>query len=170
MISIKNKSVQVECLTLPEMATTKFGQKFIPEEMIWSISDGLQAFTFDFTKLNLSQRAIRGAKQALIWYLQNKAMGSSHNTFIRLKKLLSSINRSVEEIGGADILNFRASIPKKDAYLVGSLGAFFKKWHDLNGVGISHSVPEIYREMRIKGNAKGEAILTMDPFVGQLTE
>lgn len=166
----KNNAPLSSNLILPSLAVSKAGEKFNPEDECWKISDGLQIFSLDFSQIPLGSLAMRGCKQAFVWYLENKAIGTCKSTHTRLKRFLSFLARDVDEITGTDILNYRASLPGDKSYLIGSLGAFLKKWHELNGIGISDSAIAIYAEMRTKINQRGEAVLTMDPLMGPFTE
>jgi integrase len=52
---------------------------------------------------------------------------------------------------------------------LGSLSGFLKKWHRLGLPGVTADAISLLEELRIKGNQKGSAVLTLDPVDGPFT-
>jgi len=67
------------------------------------------------------------------------------------------------------IINYKAFLGK-DAWYLGSLKGFFKTWYKLGYCGIEDDAIKLLDSLRIKGNPKGHAVLTMDPINGPFTE
>ena len=76
---------------------------------------------------------------------------------------------SDRDVTSVDLLNYKASLTADVAWYLGSLRGFLRKWHRLGLPGVSDDAASVLRELRIKGNAKGVAVLTMDPVEGPYT-
>ncbi|EQD80311.1 site-specific recombinase, phage integrase family, partial [mine drainage metagenome] len=55
-------------------------------------------------------------------------------------------------------------------YYLGSLSGFLQKWHDLEVPGVTDDAVALLKQMRIQGNQKGEAVLTMDTENGPFSD
>jgi len=159
---------------LPAEVRTLNGAQFDPRADKWSYRDSTFNVSIDFNSLKASIELISSVKKALIWYAENKSPNHLMNMFSYFKRYLKhahqSCGESANNINIKDVLNFRASYSERDSYFLGSLSGFFQKWHDLGFPGVTDDAVALLKQLRIKGNRKGEAVLTMDPENGPYTD
>lgn len=93
--------------------------------------------------------------------------------FERYQHLVKNINKGVDKtslITSKDLINYRASLSSNNAWYIANLAGFLKKWHSLGIDGISNDAIAFLKQLRLKGNRKGEAVLTMDLLDGPFSE
>lgn len=168
-LALLNNALQV----LPEKVTTRNGAKFNPRMDIWSYRDSTTDVRINFAKLNASSEFINSTKVVLIWYVENKSTKHMMNMFARFQHMLgsfASVDEKVSEINSADIVNYRASLSISNSWYLGSVSGFLKKWHSLGVAGVSDDAIALLKQLRLKGNRKGEAVSTMNPLDGPFTD
>lgn len=164
---------QLDGLTLPEIIITRNGVKFNPREQTWDIHDAVQACRFDFSSiLNVTEEFLLGFKFALVWFVENKSIYHCQNIFFRFKHFIKIISKDkiVAEITDVDVMNFNSQLNENTRWYLSSLAGFFRKWNSLRVVGVTSDAVNLLDNLRIKGNKKGDAVLTMDPIVGPFTD
>jgi len=82
----------------------------------------------------------------------------------------STHSNLISAITSSDLLNYKSSLGKRQAWYLGSLSGLLQKWHELGYPGVSDDAVVLLRNLRIEGNLKGEAVLTMDPDHGPFTD
>lgn len=172
-----NKSLPVQAVSsyeLPAVVRTLNGAKFDPRPDKWSYRDCAVNVSMDFSSLKASTELIGSARKTLIWYAENKSPDHLKNMFSYFKRYLSYLHHShggsVVNINAKDILNFKAGHSERDSYYLGSLSGFLQKWHALGFPGVTDDAVALLKQLRIKGNQKGEAVLTMDSENGPYTD
>lgn len=170
MVAKSQKSIAA----LPSLARTRGGAVFDPAADKWVYRDGVNTVSLDFGPISsLAGGLQQSLKAVLLWYAENASASHLINTHSRIIHLLRFLSRGGErqilEITSADVLNYKASLAKGTEWYVGTLSGFLKKWHGLGIQGVSDDAVSLLRELRIKGNAKGVAVLTMDPLKGPYT-
>lgn len=168
----KELAFQFEGISLPNFVTTRSGVIFNPHESRWAYRDGCLSISLDFSSLNgISNQLLLGMKKTLIWYAENMSPSHTVNMFQFMKHFLRILwsNRILYEVTSVDILNYRTRLDNDSRWRVSSLAGFFKKWYDLKIPGIAKDVIELLHDIRLKGNDKGVAVLTMDPVMGPFT-
>lgn len=164
------------CLSLPATVRTLSGAVFDPGAKRWSFHDGLQPISVNFERLNgcATDELIAAAKLPLIWYAENAQAVTITNLFDSLWRFLKSVSAAQgHPIGTIDaplLASFRASLTWETEWKLGGLSAFFKKWDSLGVPGLTKSAVHLLKSLRLKGNRKGTAVLTMDPHMGPLTD
>jgi hypothetical protein len=163
-----------EAFTLPNVARSKEGFEFFPNENSWLIVDQVKESHFHFDELSkyYSFDFISSLKLTLIFYIENYALShpyNMHNLFLHFTRSLPSDNDLLSSISSTNIINYKAKLGK-DVWYLGSLKGFLKKWHRLRYPGIDDEVVLLLNSMRIKGNPKGNAVRTMDPVKGPFSE
>ncbi|PKN18686.1 MAG: integrase [Deltaproteobacteria bacterium HGW-Deltaproteobacteria-6] len=113
-------------------------------------------------------------KKTFIWFLRNKSIFYAENQFFYLKRFLKFIHSEqatiVSSITGHQIINYYSTLSKKNQYYLGYMSGFLKRWHEMSYPGIEDDAVAILKQFRIKGNVKGEAVLTMDPVNGPYSD
>jgi integrase len=61
------------------------------------------------------------------------------------------------------LINYKASLENINIWYLGALAGVLKKWHRLGYAGVDSDAVLLVKQLRLKGNAKGVAVLTMDP-------
>ena len=158
---------------LPEDVTTRNGARFNPRLDRWSYRDNTKSINLDFADLGITVEMLLSAKKVLIWYAENKSPDHLNNMFVRFKHFLKSgqINtNNLSMITSNDLINYRASLSSKNSWYLGSLSGFLKKWHALGIPGVADDAIALLKQLRLKGNLKGEAVLTMDVLDGPFSD
>jgi integrase len=166
-------SISTESIELPSLVTSINGAQFDPREDIWSYRDSSSNVSLNFENLWAEADWVLSAKRVLIWYVENKSPYHVTNLFSYLVGFLKRIAPDVYKVSvitSKDILNFQAGLKERDSYYLGTLSGLFCKWHELNIPGVSDDAVALLKQLRIKGNIKGEAVLTMNPEKGPFTE
>jgi integrase len=160
---------------LPEVARTRSGVEFVPNDDRWSYRDNSDTVSLNFGKLPwISDSFKQCAKLVLVWYAENMSQHHLVNMFMRLRHFLKSMSSvqsgTISGITSTDLINYKASLGKKQSWYLGSLSGLLQKWHELGYPGISDDAVVLLRNLRIEGNLKGEAVMTMDPEQGPFTD
>ena len=161
---------------LPLLVKTLSGATFDPSIKRWAFHDGLHPISINFERLTkcATEDFIRAIKLPLIWYAENTEGASVRSEFQELRAMLEVIavaqGRPVDVIDAALLLNYRALISPNKEWRLGALSAFLKKWHRLGVPGVTDDAVRFLKSVRLKGNRKGVAVLTMDPLDGPLTD
>lgn len=164
------------CLSLPTTVKTLSGSVFDPGANRWAFHDGLHSISVNFERLRgcATDGLIAAAKFPLIWYAENAQAITTVNLFQYLKHFLESVSAAqgqpVDIIDAPLLASFRASLTWETEWKLGGLSAFFKKWESLGAPGVTKAAVRLLKSLRLKGNRKGTAVLTMDPLKGPLTE
>lgn len=160
---------------LPQTATTRSGIPFDPRENRWTYRDVLLTVSLNFSQLgNISGEMQDAAKAVCLWYAVNMSANHLKNMFYHLEHFFRAVGAHREghicEITDYDILGYRATLNTRNGWYLGSLSGFLQKWHALGYLGVSDAAVALLKQLRIKGNLKGEAVLTMDPQNGPFTD
>lgn len=160
---------------LPEQARTRSGVQFDPRAERWSYRDSSDNVSLNFNKFRfVTDSFVVAAKQTLLWYAENMSQSHLMNLYQRLEHFLRTAtanrNEPLNEITSQDLINYRASLRKRDAWYLGSLSGLLQKWKELGYLGVADDALALLKQLRIQGNLKGEAVLTMDPEHGPFTD
>lgn len=163
-------------LTLPPTVRALSGALFDPSAKRWAFHDGLHPISVNFERLRgcATDELIAAAKFPLIWYAENTEGTTVVTLFDHLRRLLESISdlqgQPVSVIDAPLLANFRASLVWDTEWKLGGMSAFLKKWDSLGVPGVTNAAARFLKSIRLKGNRKGAAVLTMDPLKGPLTD
>lgn len=140
----------------------------------WKYSDEVEDVSLDFSKLRqgFSSELIESAKATMRWYAANLSSSYLINLFNRLlhfERIFSASGRTLSRITAADLLSYKAQLDPSTAWYLGAVAAILKKWRRLGYPGVDSDVGLLLKQLRIQGNAKGVAVLTMDPEQGPYT-
>lgn len=158
----------------PSVVRTRNGAIFDPSLSVWTYRDSTSTISLDFSSLRANAALVLSAKITLAWYAENKSPDHLKNTWNYFSRFLShcasNSDAVVSLITPELILNFRSGLRERDSYFLGTLSGFFKKWHSLSLPGVTDETVALLKQLRIKGNKKGEAVLTMDPENGPYSD
>lgn len=160
---------------LPEQARTRSGVQFNPRVDRWVYRDSASTVSLNFPHLrNTTTDLILSIKGVLLWYAENMSAAHLKNMFSHLERFLRVVtvhrDNPLKEITSQDLINYHATLKKRDSWYLGSLSGLLQKWHQLGYPGVTDDAVALLKQLRIKGNIKGEAVLTMDPEHGPFTD
>lgn len=162
--------------SLPLLVKALSGATFDPSEVRWAFHDGLYAISINFQRLArcATEHLINAMKFPLIWYAENTEGKTMAAEFFRVSAMLETAAAAqggrVDVIDATLLINYRASLSADKEWRLGSLSAFLKKWHRLGVPGVTDDAVQFLKSVRLKGNRKGLAVLTMDASTGPLTD
>lgn len=160
---------------LPALVNTKSGAVFDAREDDWIYWDGTKKNRIHFSVLPpVSAEILLGFKLTLIWYGEYKSASHMENMYTRmlhfLKWMAAGVDCVIEHISAEDIVGYYSDLSANEKWYLGNLRGFLEKWHRLGYPGMTKGVVHGLSRMRLPGNVKGEAVLTMDPEKGPFTE
>lgn len=162
-----------EARPLARESRTLSGARYEPSSDHWEYDDGLHEVSLKFRDLTGFSKGLQeAAKASLAWYAENRSPDHLDNLFQRLKhfaRWLKVSGRQIHHITDTDFINYRSSLSPSTQWYVGSLAGLFKKWHSLGYAGVDSTLVLLLSQLKLKGNTKGTAVLTMDPETGPLT-
>jgi integrase len=123
----------------------------------------------DFNAVTASAAIRTGLKHVLKWYVENESPSHVANLFSRFKHFAASV-RLGEDITSTELINYKTTLDGATGWYLGTLSGLLKRWYALCIPGVGHDAANLLRSIRIKGNRKGQAVLTMDPEQGRFTD
>jgi len=161
--------------SLPEKISSLSGVIFDPREDIWSYRESSVTVSLNFNKFHLVSRAfLHASKLVFCWYAENMSPSHLLNMHQRLEHFLRMTVQhhsiTLEEITNREIINYRGTLSKRNRWYLGALSGFLQKWCELGYPGVTSDAVTLLKQLRIQGNRKGEAVLTMDPEHGPFTD
>ena len=152
------------------LVSTKSGVEFDATADVWTYRDGVNDVYLDFNQLPNSSCEFReSAKSVLSWYAENRSPDHLRNMFRRLHHFLRASTREVSSVSDVDLLNYRAGLTKSTGWYLGNFAGFLRKWYRLGYPGVGDDVDLLLKQLRLKGNDKGVAVLTWDVHEGPFT-
>lgn len=159
---------------LPSWARTRGGACFDPRADKWVYRDAVNSVSLDFAPTSVLGGGLQQSlKAVLLWYAESVSASHLINVHSRVVHFLRFISgdgtRQIFEISSTDVLNYKSSLTASTAWYLGTLSGVLKKWNALGISGVTDDAVSLLKELRLKGNAKGVAVLTMDPVEGPYT-
>lgn len=152
------------------LTRTKSGIEFDATADIWAYRDDLIDVSLNFIQLtNISDELRESAKSVLSWYAENRSSSHMRNMFQRFQHFIRLTPSQLSSVSDVSLLNYRALLGDSSAWYLGSLAGFLKKWIQLGYPGVDEGVDLLLKQLRLKGNPKGVAVLTWDPVDGPFT-
>lgn len=161
---------------LPVLVTLRSKAQFRPSLHQWGFVDGVTHISMNFETLPMQvSPLIPSLKRVLINVLEENSPKYASNlfqTFSRIARVIAEKgSEPVSEIGEIHVSNYIAKYSLGDKLgLESQLSALLSKWGKLQYSGLSPSAIQLLRKRNKKGNTKGEAVRTLDPVNGPLTE
>lgn len=154
-------------LAFAGVTSTASGVSFDPSADVWEYRDGVNNVYLDFTSLSAaSQELVASSKAALAWYAANRSPDHLTNLFRRLQhfvRFTMAAGRLLATITSTELINYKATLDGATEWYLSSLAVLLKKWHRLGYEGVEPDAILLLKQLRLKGNQKGVAVLTMDP-------
>lgn len=161
-------------LPLPNIARTRNGIEFTPDEAYWRFRDGTTQVSVNFKLLpDVCAPLLPGLKKTLLWYFENRSPNTSQalfRDFLWLARRLDDGSKDViERICPEDIVAIKIE-SKKAQYRLATLRAFLIKWSELGGHGVDVNVAYVLDRLTLKQHPVGVAVATLDPKKGPLSD
>lgn len=153
------------------LARTKSGLVFDASQDIWAYRDGVEKVKLDFSAFSNASRPLIEATQGVFkWYAEHRSPAHTQNLYQRLLHFLRSMAPAqVESISAAHLLSYRAQLKTSNQWYLGNLSGLLRQWRRLGYPCVDSDVELLLKQLRIKGNQKGVAVLTVDPDEGPFT-
>lgn len=163
-------------LTLPRTVRARGGAMFDPSADVWVYKDGPQVIRINLVSASAFCNAdlLLGLKMTLLWYVENRSSGHVKNLSERMSHFLhytsEVTSRKLSRICAQDVINYRTQLDASTEWYLRIIGILLLKWQSLGYGGIDSDAVKVVRQMRLKANARGVAVLTMDPLHGPYTD
>jgi integrase len=145
-----------------------------PRSDHWKFIDGVRAIYIDFDRLPQQVSPLKDKlKRVLINVFEENSPAYAKNLFAAFRLLSDVIagatSKKVSEVQEIHIVNFIARYQDKLG-TESQLSAVVTRWQALNLDGFSDAAVKLLKSRRKPGNVKGEAVRTLDPVNGPLTD
>ncbi len=160
---------------LPEIAFTRSGIPFRPNDDVWDWVDGPFRVFLDFPKLkphlHLSFPVI-SLKTALLPFAKGSSPSHLNNLFHAFTHFLASRGdpELLTSIDAKEVSNYAARLQRHERGRLATLNCLLQRWGVLGLAGVEQDCIDYLRERRKPGNDKGAAVRTRDPISGPLSE
>lgn len=159
---------------LPEVARTRSGVEFDPRADRWVYREAVNTISLNFVEWPATDLFMRSVKLTLLWYAVHMSPTYLRNMHALLRHYMRTMHADkkglIAEITSIDLINYRSTLDNNTSWYLGSLSGFLRKWHSLGYPGVTADAVALLKQLRIKGNKKGEAVLTHDPLHGPFTD
>lgn len=158
---------------LPDVAFTRNGVAFRPNDDIWQWVDGPFSVYLDFRRFHLTSKIpvfslkytlYVVAKKYSTRYVQNLFQAFAHFVGQRATK------SPLEAITTDEVSNYFVRLAEHEKSRLGTLNALLQKWHSLGLPGVDAACAKYLKERKKPGNPKGVAVRQRDPIEGPFSE
>ena len=158
-----NRDANALGMTKPQVAVSVANHEFDPEWDTWTLS---KEVTLDFDEIvSLLAAPLRGSyRKVMKYYAENHSAKYCQSIHGGIQKFLKDMG--TEEFSATALRNYRKGLGGDNEYQLGTIRAFLLRWHDQGYPGVSDEAFEWLESVRLKGNEKGRAVLSMDPCDG----
>jgi integrase len=158
---------------LPEVVRLRSGATFNARSDHWSFIDGVRSIYINFGSLPRQVEPLKNnLKRVLINVFEENSPAYAQNLFKAFKNLANVVaegDDAIEEVKKHHIVNFIAKYREKIG-MESYLSAVLTRWTNLGLDGFSEDAVSLLKNRRKPGNVKGEAVRTLDPVNGPLTD
>ncbi len=154
--------------------TAKSKDVFDSDADVWKFRSEVRALSLAFTQFSLlSDEMLSALKSTMVWFAENHSPGYLQNLHGRMLHFVRSMAATKGATGAritsAAVINYKGSLDETTEYYLGVVKVFLLKWSRLGYPGVDADAIALLKGLRIKGNAKGVAVATMDPVMGPFT-
>lgn len=159
---------------LPMTAKTRGHAFFEPVSDYWELREATRKLHADFSLFPIVPDLKTALKATLVWYAENSSLSHLKNLYYQSRELFEfkfeQTRQLVSEVTSKDILNYKAHLGKEREWHVGVLSGLIRKWDALGYAGVSADAVILLKQLTLKGNRKGVATATRDPYNGPFTD
>lgn len=158
---------------LPEVAFTRSGVAFRPNDDMWEWLDGPFEVRLDFLRFDLPATVpVFSLKYTLHVFAKKNSASYLKNLFNAFVHFLAQRGRHSPfvTITAAEVSNYFAGLGAHEKWRLGTLNVLLQKWHALGLQGVDAECTRYLQGRRKPGNEKGAAVRQRDPIEGPLSE
>ncbi|MGU2193243.1 site-specific integrase [Pseudomonas aeruginosa] len=130
--------------------------------------------SLNFTAWPATASFVTSAKLTLLWYAAHMSPSHVKNMFERLghyvRTMCANRDTPLAEINSHDLISYRSMLSDNTLWYLGNMSGFLQRWCALGYPGVTADAVSLLKQIRTRGNRKGEAVLTHDPFRGPFTD
>ncbi len=149
---------------------TRSGIALDPSLDVWRYRDGLKTMYLNFQDVRSTPKIRDALKAVLVWYAEHYSPSHLSNLFERFKHFSHAVEVNADSISATHLMNYRAALNSSTEWYLGSRAGLLRRWTAMAVPGIDPDAIVFLQSVRIKGNMKGIAVLTMDPELGRFTD
>lgn len=159
---------------LPPAAVTRDKVQFDPRLDRWGFRGLSHSVVLRFDPIPGTTPAFsQAAKHAFLWFARHRSLAHMDGLYKELCHFTQTASRLeerlIDQVTANDLVTYRAADPANDQRLT-KLSCLLRRWHGLGIAGVDDSAIHYRDAVRLRGNKKGEAVLTLDPIMGPLTD
>jgi len=158
---------------LPEIAFTRSGVAFSPNEDVWAWTDGPFRVHLDFRRVSHLEQTFQDSLKytLLVFAKRNSAshLTNLFNAFLHFLALRPDLP-ALQSVSMAEVSSYAARLKEHERYRIGTLNVLLQKWGALGLAGVDAECTQYLRERRKPGNDKGAAVRQRDPVEGPFSE
>lgn len=147
------------------------GYAFNFNDEVWKLSSNISINWKLLEEIKCVHPDIKVGLRQIIAEIATK--NSAHSAFGDYEDFINVILKSSHYDGGVItavlFLNIKGALNKNSQYRLGRNKALLKKWQKYGFIGIESDIDKTLNKLSIKGNTKGKAVKTKDPFKGAYT-
>jgi len=158
---------------LPDVAFTRSGLRFRPNDDVWHWLDGPFEVNLDFRRFDMpSTVPVSSLKYTLHVFAKKNAPSYVTNLFNAFVHFLAQRvgEATLKTISVAEVSNYFARLKEHEKWRIGTLNVLLQKWQTLGLPGVDAECTQYLRERRKPGNKKGAAVRQRDPVEGPFSE
>ena len=158
---------------LPDVAFTRSGVAFRPNDDFWRWRDGPFQVRLNFSRFDLpSTIPVSSLKFTLYVFAKRNAPSYVTNLFNAFTHFLAQRGKTVvlRVINATEVSNYFAGLASHEKWRIGNLNVLLQKWQKLGLPGVDAECTQYLRERRKPGNRKGAAVRQRDPVEGPFSE
>ena len=142
------------------MAVSRDNHEFDASSSTWMLNKDVTIDVDDVLDL-LATPLQEPYRRIMKFHAENFAPWYCFNIHIRVRQFLEIME--AEDFSETALRNYRVQLGRADEWMLGGIRAFLRRWHDQGYPGVSDEVVAWLRSVKLKGNVKGRAVLSMDP-------
>lgn len=147
-------------------AVSKDGYPFDPSGEKWRLNKDIEISLM--LPHTVDPQTESGFRSTLCRYAEEASGSHASNMEKRFKRYLRDTGAS--RVTLADLINWRAILPRHEQWQLGGLKGFLLAWHDYGFKGVSEDVVDVLQGGRIQGNQKGASVASGCPDSGPYTD
>lgn len=169
----QSKTAKALVRALPELAHTRSGLAFSPNDDLWHWIDGVFRVRLDFSRLGAAEQfPVASLKYALHVFVKLNAPTYAENLFNTFMHFLTLRDgrSALTSLSVAEVSAYAERLQEHEKWRLGTLSILLQKWHALELPGVDDECVQYLRERRKPGNVKGAAVRQRDPVEGPFSE
>ena len=147
----------------PRMAVSKDNCEFDPACDRWTLSKEVTIYLGNVISL-LAAPLQESYRNVMKYHAENYSSGYCKSIHSGVRIFLKTMD--ADNFSATALRNYRTRLGRDYRFRLGMIRAFLLRWHDQGYPGISDEAYEWLGSVRLGGNEKGRAVLSMDPHDG----